>query len=45
MNAATQVSRPVSHGVGWLVRTTSGVGTYCVEVTEHTVRCTCPGWV
>jgi hypothetical protein len=45
MNAATQVSTPVSHGVGWLVPSTSGADTYDVEVTEHTMRSTCPRWV
>jgi hypothetical protein len=43
--ATQQVGIPQRHGVGWLVPSSSGTGTYYVEITEGTVRCTCPSWV
>jgi uncharacterized Zn finger protein len=43
--ATQQVSTPQRRGTGWRVPSASGRGHYYVEITEDTVRCTCPAWV
>ena len=46
MKAVTQhLGTPQRHGAGWRVPSSSGRGVYYVELTEETVRCTCPAWV